>query len=270
MWQIYRYEAGTHNGVAGVECSAGADGDSTSPDPDSLAPSWGAAETSWIALGVSENDGGYSAAPSGFTNLTSQEVGDTANDDGSMGTARKQDSSASLDPGPFTAEAEPWCTILVAVQPVAGGGGTEVVDLFPTADGTKTDVVDEGDATSDLYASIDDDPASPSDSDWNNNTDAAGEAFYQLTNMPSDFDEASAVTITVRYRGQNFGAGTVTLFARIYQSDESTALSDEVQVAQVTANGSFANTSEVTFTGVTASDKTTWDGARLRLRWALT
>jgi len=145
------------------------------------------------------------------------------------------------------------------------------VDLYPTADGTDTDVVDEGDATTDLYASIDDDPASPSDSDWNNNTDDAGQAFYQLTDMPADFDVAVSATITVRYRGAAYdGSGTVTLYARLYQSDESTVLSDEVQVAQVTADGSFANTSAVTLTGIVAGTKTTWDGARLRLRWART
>jgi hypothetical protein len=47
----------------------------------------------------------------------------------------------------------------------------KTASLYATGDGTKTDVVNENDATTDLWQSIDDDPASPSDSDWVNNAD---------------------------------------------------------------------------------------------------
>jgi hypothetical protein len=154
-----------------------------------------------------------------------------------------------------------------------GAPTSPIATLLATGDGTKTDVVDEGDATSNLHESIDDDPRlpDPNDADWNNNTDAGGSAFYDLSPTPGDFDEAESATILVRYRGQAFdGTGTVTLYARIYQSDESTPLSDEVQVAQVTADSSYTNTSPVTLTGIAAGTKTLWDGARLRLRWERT
>lgn len=146
-----------------------------------------------------------------------------------------------------------------------------VVGLHPDGDGNNADVVDEGDATSDLYASIDDDPSSPNDSDWNNNIDDAGQAFYLLTDMPGDFAEASSATITVRYRGQEFGGfDPVTLYARLYQSDETTALSDEVEVAGAIADSAFTSSSPVTLTGIVAANKAIWDDFRVRLRWERT
>lgn len=143
--------------------------------------------------------------------------------------------------------------------------------LYATGDQTIADVVDEADGTTDIYTSIDDDPDSPTDTDWINNTDDAGQAFFDVTNLPSDFGTADSAEIEVRYRGQNYVTGTVTLYARLYEQDESTPLSDEVQVAQITGNGSFANAGPISFTGLnTSAGKTTWDNARLRLRWAIT
>jgi hypothetical protein len=159
-----------------------------------------------------------------------------------------------------------WAGSATGEMPTTG----DTVDLHTTGDGTNADVVNEADTTTDLWASIDDDPSSPNDADWNNNTDDAGQAFYLLTDMPGDFDTAVSATITLRYRGQAFGTGTVTLYARLYRSDETTALSDEVEVAQVTADTSFTNTSAVDLTGIVAGDETIWDGARLRLRWEQT
>jgi hypothetical protein len=242
--------------------STGATGSSTNPNPDTATAG---ASDDYLAVAIAgSEDGAMTGYPSGYGNTATVEDGVNSG----IGIASLQFTGTSADPGTFTCPADPWAAFTVLVPPASS---LPTTSLFPTADGTKTDVVDEGDATSDLYASIDDDPASPSDSDWNNNTDDAGQAWYQLTDLPSDFGEADSATITVRYRGAVYnGSGTITLYARLYQSDESTALSDEVQVAQVTADTSFANTSPVTLTGIVASNKATWDGARLRLRWART
>lgn len=139
--------------------------------------------------------------------------------------------------------------------------------VAPTDDGTITNVVDELDTTIDLYLSVDDDPDTPSDSDWVNNTSLTGEVFFELTDMPGDFDTADSASLVVRYRGQNWSGSSLTLFARLYQSDESTPLSDEETVATVSTNGSFSNTSTITFSGVVAGSKAIWDGARIRFRW---
>ncbi len=144
------------------------------------------------------------------------------------------------------------------------------VTLFATADGTITDVVNEADASSPLWSSIDDDPASPTDTDWINNAIDPGTVsnFVDVTDVPADFGNADTATMIVRFRGQNWGGGTRTLLTQIFQSNESTTMSDEITVAVVTTNGAFDNTASLTFTGLdTASGKSVWDAARLRFRW---
>lgn len=144
--------------------------------------------------------------------------------------------------------------------------------VLPTAqihvngDGTGANVVNELNTTTNLYASIDDDPGSPTDSDWNNNRTLTPSQFYLLENMPANFDQAQSATITVRNRGQEWGTGDLKLYVRLYQSDETTPLSDEVLVITRNANSGWVNT-QVTLTGIVAGSKAIWDGARLRLRW---
>lgn len=149
------------------------------------------------------------------------------------------------------------------------GSVRPTAQLSVNGDGTGADVVNELNTTTNLWQSIDDDPASPTDTDWNNNRILAPSQFYLLENVPADFDTATAATITVRNRGQEWGSGNLVLYARLYQSDESTPLSNEVQVISRSANSGWVNT-EVTLTGIVAGTKTIWDGARLRLRWATT
>lgn len=140
--------------------------------------------------------------------------------------------------------------------------------VYANGTGTIADVVDELDTTVDMHLSIDDPPDAPNDSDWVNNTELTASAFFLLDDMPSGFDTAVAATILVRYRGQEWSGGGLTLYAQLFQSDESTALSDEVAVTTVSENGSFDNTAKVTFTGLSSGSKAIWDGARIRFRWA--
>lgn len=156
---------------------------------------------------------------------------------------------------------------LIRFAPIVSGIS---VTLYATGDGTITDVVNELDAASPLWSSIDDDPASFDDDDWINNAITPGTVQFLplLTDMPAEFDTADSASIVIRYRGQNFSTESLTLYVRLYQSDESTVLSDEVAVVTVSANSSFDNTAPVTITGVVAGSKAIWDGARLRLRWA--
>jgi hypothetical protein len=93
-------------------------------------------------------------------------------------------------------------------------------------------------------------------------TDAGG-----WTSPPGTDDEGNSVieeaaTGTPTYTAPTAG---LTLAARIYQSDETTPLTDEVTVAS--PGTSFANET-VAFTGVnTSANKAAWDGARIRFRW---
>jgi hypothetical protein len=139
--------------------------------------------------------------------------------------------------------------------------------LFATGDGTITDVVNELDAASPLWSSIDDDPATPTDSDWINNTEDEASAFIEITNLPGNFDGMISAQIVPRDRGQEWTAGDRSLYIRLYQSDETTPLSDEVQIADRNGNTAFVN-GLVTITGIVAGTKTIWDGARIRYRWS--
>ncbi len=169
------------------------------------------------------------------------------------------DSGVTLSGSPT----EGWSATLV-IKPAAGSTTT----LYATADGTILSVVDETDGTTNIYTSVDDDPGTPTDSDWINNSNPTGSVFFDLTDMAADFTAMSSVTGVFRWRGFSH-SNDVTLYAQLFESDESTSLSDEVQVVQATGDTSFANTGSVTFTNVnTSANKATWDAARIRLRWA--
>lgn len=92
--------------------------------------------------------------------------------------------------------------------------------------------------------------------------------FFDLTDLPGDFGNAETAEIVVRTRGVDIGATPLKLFAQIFRSDETTPLSDEVEVASHASSDSFANSSPITFTGLnTTADKSVWDAARVRFRW---
>lgn len=93
--------------------------------------------------------------------------------------------------------------------------------------------------------------------------------FFDITDLPSDFGNAETAGIVVRTRGVDIGATPLKLFAQLYESDEVTTLSDEVEVAEEATDSSFANTT-TTFTGLnTSAGKAVWDNARIRLRWGI-
>ena len=142
------------------------------------------------------------------------------------------------------------------------------VTLYANEDGTIVNVVDELDTTIDLYLSVDDDPATPTDTDWVNNGSLTASTFFHLTDTPTEFDTAVDASLVVRYRGQNWSGGSLTLFAQLFQSDETSSLSDEETVVIVSSDGSFANATTVVFSGLVAGSKALWDGARIRFRWA--
>jgi hypothetical protein len=143
------------------------------------------------------------------------------------------------------------------------------VNLYSTATGTIANVVDELDTTIDMHLSVDDDPSTPNDSDWVNNTVLIASVFFDLTDLPGDFTAADSATILVRYRGQEWGAGSLSLRAQLFQSNETTTMSDEVLVDTISANSAFGNSSPIVLTGLdTGASKAVWDAARIRFRWS--
>ncbi len=150
-------------------------------------------------------------------------------------------------------------------------GLSDFLDVTVHANGTGTiaSVVDEADTTTNLHESVDDDPTSPNDTDWVNNTVDTASVFFDLENMPTGFGNAETASLVVRRRMQVHSSGSYRLFAALFRSNETTPLSDEVVVATHSANSSFANTVAIAFTGLdTSASKAVWDGAKIRFRWA--
>ena len=143
------------------------------------------------------------------------------------------------------------------------------VVMRPNGTGTLANVNNQAGSTTNIHLDVDDDPDSPDTADYvKNATDTSGDktAFFLLDDTPLDFAGMSTLTIDAHIATANFSNDTCTLFARLYKSDETTTLSDEVQVATQVSSG----LQSVAFTGLSLGNKTDWDGARLRLRWAYT
>lgn len=139
--------------------------------------------------------------------------------------------------------------------------------LRPDGTGTVSAVVNELGLGALLELSVDDDPDSPTTTDYiRNGNDTTGDktAFLLMSATDADFATMTTLQVDAHIALSAFSDDTCTLFARMYQSDETTALTDEMQVATQAQSGLRS----VAFTNVSAGDKTTWDGARLRLRWA--
>lgn len=143
--------------------------------------------------------------------------------------------------------------------------------LAPNGDGTITAIFNETGGTTNLYQSVDDDPDSPVTTDWITSGEADGSTFLELSSTPASFGGWASSTATVRayVDAIAFGTDTAVLYAQLFASDESTAYSDEVQVATDGSSGLVTANLTVNATGLAAS-KAAWDAARLKLRWDYT
>lgn len=131
--------------------------------------------------------------------------------------------------------------------------------VLPNGDGTLTAWQDQVGGTSNLYTRVDELVASPTDADYIISTLTTNSMFLQLQDMPVDLDTVTGIVVKVR---ANRDSGSRTLTAQLFQSDETTALTN----SQVTAGlgGTITNyTLNHTVTGATT--KAAWDGARLKL-----
>ena len=137
------------------------------------------------------------------------------------------------------------------------------VTVYPNADGTLGFWTDAGSGTSNLYTNVDEGTASPNDSDLIKCGVINSAIFLLLGDMPSDFDVITAVVVKVRLRRDTSKGDFKSLNNfRLYQSDESTALTDDYVLSSTPT--SFTTDSH-TFTITGSTSKSNWDGARLKL-----
>lgn len=139
-WRITGDNTGT------VPASAVFQGSSpgTSADPPSLNPgSWDVEDTLWLAL-VASDDGSITVTgfPGSYTN-TGQVNADGSTDGVTLGWARRENATASENPGAFTlSSATPFCTATIAIRPAlpvshlatgtkSAGGTTTVSPSYP-------------------------------------------------------------------------------------------------------------------------------------------
>lgn len=127
-WNDLEYEDGIGNPTYTV---------SASPNPPSLSPSWGAADTLWIAGVMAVDDNGtFNSAPTNYTNLEQIAAGAAVNASAEVGSARRERNVATEDPGTFSmSEIEGWVAVTIAVEPGSKGGSgggatTEVAATF--------------------------------------------------------------------------------------------------------------------------------------------
>lgn len=133
--------------------------------------------------------------------------------------------------------------------------------VYPNGDGTTTGWTNEASGTSNLWDSVDEGTVTPVDANYNQvfTNDVIA---YLIGNMPSDFDTATAVTVKVRLqRGVVKGWDRQFSTCALYKSDESTEIT-----ATCDLTGTTGTVTTFTFTpSITgATDKTSWDGMRLK------
>lgn len=115
------YRIDTQSPVIAPEITAGASGNSTSPDPDSLTPAGGAKDYLWMVLcGFERDDSTITAFP---TNYGSNQVTSSVFSGGTLGIATRNLNASTEDPGAFTISgAEEWQAFTLAVHPLPSTG----------------------------------------------------------------------------------------------------------------------------------------------------
>lgn len=101
-----------------------ADGDATNADPPTLTPSWGSADTLWIAVASnSATTGGFTAAPTDYGDLHSNGAS-SGGSEASIATATRELAATSDDPGAFTPNSNRfWAAATVAIRPAGAAAG---------------------------------------------------------------------------------------------------------------------------------------------------
>jgi len=117
-----------------------------------------------------------------------------------------------------------------------------------------------------FYTEIDNDPDAADDDttyvQGPNRADAS--MFVLLSDTPADFGSADTIEIKVKHKEDGTGNDVIDMYYQIFQSDEATVITAETTATRLTQGTYTINAKSVSITGT--NDKTTWDGARIRLR----
>lgn len=116
------YRVSSWHGTTPPEVGTAATGSSTTPDPPTLTPSWGAADTLWLAVAGSAGAVTVTTYPTSYTDGFDDNT--TGANSVMVGSARRQLNATSDDPGTYTVSVTgAWVAQTVAIRPAAGGTG---------------------------------------------------------------------------------------------------------------------------------------------------
>lgn len=117
MAQIVRVQAGTYSG-APEATSTQSQIVTTTPDPPNLAPSWGTANTLWIAMAAIDGNRTVSVYPLPNNQVRTANVG-TGTAFVTLASCSDNLNAASLDPGTFTITASStYAAFTIGVRPI--------------------------------------------------------------------------------------------------------------------------------------------------------
>ena len=104
-------------GAGTPEVSAGAEGGNAAPDPDNISPSGGLADYIFIAAMAADDENTEpTSAPSGYAALLTAVSGSDGFSEVSVGSAHKEASASSENPGTFTIPvSDAWVAATIAV-----------------------------------------------------------------------------------------------------------------------------------------------------------
>jgi hypothetical protein len=107
----------------------------------------------------------------------------------------------------------------------------------------------------------------PSGSSIVSGSNSAATLNFGLTDMPSNFGKITALNYSLRYSITGLSDDTLFMYFRVFKSDLTTPLTNEMLVVQRTTSIGLTNILNVAFTGVDLDAlKADWDGAVLQVR----
>jgi hypothetical protein len=136
------------------------------------------------------------------------------------------------------------------------------ITVYPNGDYSRGNWVNESAGTTNLYLSVNEGTGTPDDLDYAVTNDNSDSIFLELDNMPSDFWEATSVTVRLRIR-ESGSKGDYRRFSsgQIYQNDATTAISDSFTITGTGTTTTFSYNPSISG----PANRTAWNGAKLRV-----
>ncbi len=119
------YRISNWHGTTPPEASSVTTALNNDPDPGALTPSWGSAETMWIAaFAMDWLDDTSIQGPTSYTNVLEDQPNNNSNSAG-VGSARRENEVSSENPADFTTNwDEQWVAWTIGIRPVVAAAGT--------------------------------------------------------------------------------------------------------------------------------------------------